>query len=153
MKKKYSAAEDEYLIKNSIEMSYTQMTKEMKNRSRGSIAQRLEILRRNKLVGFKQIRSEESNSNEFVGSAYEVKMKTKGEESKLQMAGIRSKIRPGIDVKIQFDVDGRGKNGFTKTEKCKVMFKTFNYFTVQREHYLESFNFVDVLTGHIAILV
>ena len=144
----YSANDTKYIKENHETMTNEEIGNVL-GRSEVSIKQKLVRLKRAKLTGYR-----DGELNSLAVISHEIRLLNQGEENKKRLARIRADVRPNMNLNIQFGMKGLLDGGVkeVKIENCKVIFKTFNYFTIQHEHYRESFNFTDVLMGNIVIM-
>ena len=129
-RRRYSNSETEFIKENRNKMTISEMAIEL-DRTEGSINQRIYYL---------DNQGPEPKLQVCGGS--EVALRALGKRNKQYVLRIRKSIKD--DSYINLTVGD-------KSERCVVLSKGRSSFLIQRRHYKESFNYIEILMGKVKI--
>ena len=132
-KNQFTDTENEFLKNNRRKMTNNEMAIAL-GRNKSSIAQRLHYLD-NKIVPVFKFKHE-CNLNE-------VTLRAAGKRNKQFVLRIRKSIKDNSYINLTVG---------NKSERCVVLSKGRSSFLIQRRHYKESFNYIEILMGKVKIV-
>jgi len=130
----FTDIENKFLKENRTKMTNNEMAIKL-GRNKSSIAQRLHYLDNKPDIQFK-VKHECGGNNE-------VTLRAAGKRNKQFVLRIRKSIKDNSYINLKVG---------NKSERCVVLNKGRSSFLIQRRHYKESFNYIEILMGKVKII-
>ena len=125
---KYTVSDDEFIINNYTKMTTREIAKVI-GKLPGQVDNHIHVLKKKGLI---------YNKSNYNSSVDATKLEVQGIQNKYDMTSIRKRIKLNKFIKLQIN---------NITENCEIIFKTYNYFTIRHNNYVDSFNYTDLLMG------